>query len=71
MGMGGERHAAAAVPPGRFGTHCFGSWVGSRASLDGCGKFRPSSGFDPWTVQPVVSRYTDCAIRNSYIIVVM
>jgi len=36
--------------------------VGPRASLDGCGKSRPLPGFDPRAVQPVSSRYTDCAI---------
>jgi hypothetical protein len=25
-------------------------------------KNSPQSGFDPWPVQPVASRYTDCAI---------
>ena len=27
------------------------------------GKISPPPGFDPWTVQPVASRYTDCATR--------
>ena len=44
------------------GTHCTGGWVGHGAGLDGCGKSRPPPGFDPRTVQPVASRYTDCAI---------
>jgi hypothetical protein len=43
------------------GTHCVG-WVVARAGLDGCGKISPSTGFDPLTIQPVASRYTDCAI---------
>ena len=43
-------------------THCIGGWVGPRAGLDGCGKSRSQPGFDPWTVQPCASRYTDCAI---------
>ena len=43
-------------------THCIGGWVGPRAGLDGCGKSRPQPGFDPRTVQPVASCYTDCAI---------
>jgi hypothetical protein len=34
-------------------------WVGLRAGLDVCEKFRPPPGFDPRTVQPVASRYTD------------
>jgi hypothetical protein len=46
----------------RPGTHCTGGWVGTRASLDRCRKFCPPPGFDPQTVQPVESRYTDWAI---------
>jgi hypothetical protein len=37
--------------------------VGPRAGLDRCGKSRPPPGFDSRTVQPVASRYTDCATR--------
>ena len=49
-------------PRERPGTHCIRGWVGPRPRLDGCGKSRPLPGFDPRTVQPVPSRYTDCAI---------
>ena len=63
MGVGGQRHAPAALPWERPGTHCIGGWVDPRAGLDGCGKSRPPPGFDPRTVQPVASRYTDWAIR--------
>ena len=50
-------------PPVKTRTHCIGGWVGPRAGLDGCGKSRPPPpGFDPRTVQPVASRYTDWAI---------
>ena len=38
MGVGGQRHALAALPPETPGTHCIGGWVGPRAGLDGCGK---------------------------------
>ena len=63
MGVGGQSHAPAALPPGKTpGTHCIAGWVGPRAGLDGCGKSRPPPGFDPQTVQPVVSSYTDYAI---------
>ena len=42
MGVGGQRHAPAALPPGkRPSTHCTGGWVGPRAGLDGCEKSRP------------------------------
>ena len=46
-------------PRERPGTHYIGGWVGLRAGLDRGGKFRPPPGFDPRTVQPVASRYTD------------
>jgi hypothetical protein len=70
-------------PRKRPGTHYTGGWVGPRAGLDVCEKFRPCldlinrnsmdeammtqrsslrfklQGFDPRTVQPEVSRYTD------------
>ena len=59
-GMKGERHAPAALyPRERPGTHYTGGWVGPTAGLDRCGKSRPTPGFDPWTVQPVASSYTD------------
>ena len=42
MGVGGQRHAPAALPPGeRPGTHCIEGWVDPRAGLDGCGKSQP------------------------------
>jgi len=59
MGVGDKRHAPAALPRERYCAHCIGGWVGLRAGLDGCGKSRPPPGFDPRTVQPVASRYTD------------
>jgi len=43
--------------------------VGSRAGLDRCGKSRLPPGFDPRTVQPVASRYTDYATRPTLITV--
>jgi hypothetical protein len=62
MVVGGQRHAPAALPAGRDPVHIVQeARVGPRAVLDGCGKcFTP--GFDPRTVQPVASRYTDCCI---------
>jgi len=62
-GLGRQRHAPAALPSGkRPGTHYLGGWVGPRAGLDGCGKSRHPPGFDPWTVQPLASCYTDYAV---------
>jgi hypothetical protein len=63
MGVGGQRHAPAALPPlERRRTHCIGGWVVLGAGLDRCGKSRPQPGFDSRTVQPVASRYINCAI---------
>jgi len=42
--------------------YCIGGWVNVRAGLNGWGKSRPPPGFDPQTVQPVPSRYTDWVI---------
>jgi hypothetical protein len=36
-----------------------------------CGRVRnilPPPGFDPWTIQPVASRYTDCAIQANLLV---
>jgi hypothetical protein len=42
MGVGGQRHAPAALPPGkRPVAHCTGGWVGPTASLEGRGRSRP------------------------------
>jgi hypothetical protein len=48
-------------PPGKTRYTFIVAWVGHRAGPDDCGKSRPPTGFDPRTVQPVASRYTDCA----------
>jgi hypothetical protein len=42
MGVGGQRHAAAALPSGkRAVTHCTAGWVGPKAGPDECEKSRP------------------------------
>jgi hypothetical protein len=59
--------------PGRFtpgkrasGTRWIGGWVGPRAGLDAMDRRKilppQDSNTDPSVVQPVASRYTDCAI---------
>ena len=41
-GVRDQRHALAALyPRERHCTHCTEGWVGPRAGLDRCGKFRP------------------------------
>jgi hypothetical protein len=66
MGVSGQRHAPAGFNHReRQGTHYIAGWVNPRVGRDGCGKSRPSPEFDPWTVRPVASRYTDWAIPAS------
>jgi len=56
MGIGGQRHASAVLPPGKTpSTHCTGGWVDPSVGLEGCGKSRPPPGFDPRTVKPAAS----------------
>jgi hypothetical protein len=60
--VGGQRHAPAALPRERPGTHCTRGWEGSKVGQDGCGKSRLHRGYDIQTVQLVASRYNDCAL---------
>jgi hypothetical protein len=63
MGVGGQYHAPAALPPGKRPiSHFTGGWVGSRAGLDGCGKSRPHRDLIPGPARTVASRYTDYAL---------
>ena len=53
MGMCGQHHAPAALPPGkRPGTRCVGCWVGPRTGLDECGKSRPQRDSIPGPSSP-------------------
>ena len=48
MGVGGQRHAPAALPQGkRLGTHCIEGSVGPRVCLYGCGKSPPHRDLTP------------------------
>jgi hypothetical protein len=56
---GGQRYTPAALPPGkRPGNHCTGSWWAPGPAWTAEEILAPP-GFDPWTVQPAASRYTD------------
>ena len=64
--MGGQRHASAALPRGkRPRTHCTGSWMSGKGRSGQMRKMSSPLGFDPRTVQPVASWYTDYAILAS------
>jgi hypothetical protein len=52
MRVGGQRHALAALPPGKIGTHCIGGWVGPKAGLDWCRKSRPHRDLIPGPSSP-------------------
>ena len=60
MGVGGQRHAPAALPPGKTpGTRCIGGWVGLQGRSGRVRKILPQPGFDSRAIQLVASRYTD------------
>jgi len=42
VGVGGQRHAPAALPPGKPGTHCTGGWVSPRTGLEGVENLAPT-----------------------------
>ena len=61
MGVGGQRHAPSALPPGKT-QYLLSRGLGGPQSRSGqMRKISPLPGFDPRTVQPVASRYTDWA----------
>jgi hypothetical protein len=62
MEVGGERHAAATLPPGKTRYLLYRRLGGPQSRSGRVRKISPSPGFDPHTVQPVASRYTDCAM---------
>jgi hypothetical protein len=62
MGVGDQRHAPAALPP-RMTRYPLYRKLGRPQGRSGrVRKISPKPGFDPRTVQPVASRYTDYAI---------
>jgi hypothetical protein len=62
MGVGGQRHAPAALPPGMTRYPLYRKMGGPQGRSGQVLKLSPPAGFDPRTVQPVASRYTDWAI---------
>jgi hypothetical protein len=62
MGVGGQRHAPAALPPGKIRDPLYSRLGGPQGRSGGVRKISPPLGFDPRSVQPVAIRYTDCAI---------
>ena len=62
MGLGGQHHAPAALPPGKTRYPLYRRLGGPQDRAGRARKISLLPGFDPRTVQPVASRYTDWAI---------
>ena len=59
MGLGGQPHAPAASTPGNTRYLFYRRLGGPQGRSEQAREFSPPPGFDPRTVQPVASRYTD------------
>ena len=64
MGVGGQHHAPAALPPGKTRYPLYRRLGRPQGRSGPVRKISPSPGFDARTVQPVASRYTDWAIPD-------
>ena len=62
MGMGGQRHASATLPPGKTRYPFYRRLGGLHTRSGRARKISLPPGFDLRTVHPVASRYTDWAI---------
>jgi hypothetical protein len=58
-GVGGKRQVPGALPPGKTRYQLYRNLGGSEGRSGRLWKISPPPQFDPRTVQPVVSRYTD------------
>jgi hypothetical protein len=59
MGVGGQRHAPATLPPGKTRYPSYRRLGGPQGRSGRVRKISPPPGFDPRTVQPLVNRYTN------------
>ena len=66
-GGGGQRHALAVLPKGKTRYPLNRRLGGPQSRSEQVWKISPQLGFDPRTVQPVGSRYTDWAIPAPFI----
>ena len=62
MGVGGQRHGPAALPPEKTRYPSYRRLGGPQIQSGQVQKISPSPGFDPWPVQPVASHYANYAI---------
>jgi hypothetical protein len=59
-GVGGQRHAPATLPPRKTRYPLYSRLGGPQGRSVRVGIISPPPGFDPRTVHPIDSRYTDC-----------
>jgi hypothetical protein len=59
MGVGGQRHAPTVLPLGKTQYPLYRRLGGPASQSGWVWIFLPPPGFDPRTIQPVVSHYTD------------
>ena len=70
MGVGGQRHSPTALPPGKTRYPLYRRLGGPQGRFGRVWKISPPPGFDPPTVQPVASRYTDRAIQAHIVFII-
>ena len=63
MRVGGQRHVPAALPPGMTRYPLYRRLGRPQGRSGRVRKISPPPGFDPRTVKPIASRYTDYATR--------
>ena len=68
MGVGGQRHAPTALPPGKTRYALYRRLGGPQGRSGRVRKISPPPEFDPLTVQSVASRYTDWAIPVHFLL---
>ena len=66
MGVGSQRHAPAALPPRKTRYPLYRRLGGPQGRMR---KILPPPGFDPRTVQPVASRYTDWVVPAALVFI--
>ena len=62
MWVGGQSHGPAVLPPGKTRYPLYKGLCGPQGRFGQAQKISPPPGFDPRSVHPVASRYTDNAI---------
>ena len=68
MGVGGQHHVPAALPPLKTRYPLYRRLGEPQGRSGRMWKISPPPGFDPRTVQPLASRYTDRAIADKQFI---